>query len=67
VIRIIVGGDLPVIFLSRTAGEKEWMEVFESGGFDLLASPYNKSQTLAALGQAVETHQERVSQRRSLR
>ena len=66
-IRIIVGGDLPVIFLSRTAGEKEWMEVFESGGFDLLAAPYHKSQTLATLGQAVESHQERVSQHRSLR
>ena len=57
VIRIIVGGDLPVIFLSRTADEKEWMEVFQAGGFDLLALPYNESQTLAALVQAVESHQ----------
>jgi PleD family two-component response regulator len=56
VIRIIVGGDLPIIFLSRTAGEKEWMEMFEFGGSDLLTPPYHESQTLATLGQAVESH-----------
>jgi CheY-like chemotaxis protein len=48
-------GDLPVVFLSRPEDDKEWKDVLESGGFDLLTAPFTESQTLAVLGQAVES------------
>ena len=43
--------DLPVIILSRTAAEREWLEVMDAGAFDLLAPPYLEHNLLAALEQ----------------
>ena len=44
--------DLPVIVLSRTAGEHEWVAVLEAGAFDLLVPPYRQQALLAVLEQA---------------
>ena len=33
--------ELPVIILSQTADEREWLEVLAAGGFDLLGLPCN--------------------------
>jgi DNA-binding NtrC family response regulator len=49
--------DLPVIVLSRTGGEKEWLEVLEAGAFDLLAAPYHPGLVMGLLEQAVSTHE----------
>ena len=48
--------DLPVVIFSRTAGEREWVEVLEAGAFDLLAAPYQKAEVLAVLEQAVASY-----------
>lgn len=58
VIRIILG-DVPVIFLSRSEDVDDWKAVLEAGGFDVLSPPFSKSQTLAVLGQAVESYEAR--------
>ena len=44
--------DLPVIVLSRTAGEPELVAVLEAGAFDLLVPPYRQQALLAGLEQA---------------
>ena len=54
--------DLPVIIFCRTGGEREWVEVMEAGGFDLLAAPYLKPTVLALLEQAVGSYQARQLQ-----
>ena len=46
---------VPVIILSRTGGEQEWVQVLEAGGFDLLVPPYSGSLLIAMLVQAVES------------
>ena len=51
--------DLPVIVLSRTAAEREWLEVMEAGAFDLLAPPYREHNLLAVLEQAAASRQAR--------
>lgn len=51
--------NMPVIVLSRQGGEREWLEVLESGGFDLLAWPSPKSTLLAVVEQAVASHDAR--------
>ncbi|OFW12908.1 MAG: hypothetical protein A3H27_07825 [Acidobacteria bacterium RIFCSPLOWO2_02_FULL_59_13] len=51
--------DLPVIVLSRTGGEREWIEVIEAGAFDLLAVPWQESTFRAVVGQAVVSHDAR--------
>jgi DNA-binding NtrC family response regulator len=50
---------LPVIVLSRTGGEKEWVEVIEAGAFDLLVAPYWKASVLAALEHATASREAR--------
>jgi DNA-binding NtrC family response regulator len=50
---------LPVVVLSRTGGEKEWIEVIEAGGFDLLVAPYWRASVLAALEQATASREAR--------
>ena len=50
---------LPVIVLSRTGGEKEWVEVIEAGGFDLLVAPYWKASVLGALEHATASREAR--------
>jgi DNA-binding NtrC family response regulator len=54
-IRIIVK-ELPVVFLSQSAGPKEWVEVWAAGGFDLLIIPADQGvQVHAALERIVES------------
>jgi DNA-binding NtrC family response regulator len=45
--------DLPVIVYSSTGDEQEWIQVLESGAFDLLIPPYQKRTVLPVLEQAV--------------
>jgi len=51
--------DLPVIIFSRTGGEREWIEVLESGAFDLLVAPYRRSDILGVLEQARASYEGR--------
>ena len=51
--------DMPVIVFSSTADEREWIEVLEAGGFDLLATPYHKRTVLPVLEQAVLSYEAR--------
>ena len=51
--------DLPVIVISRTGGEREWLQVIEAGGFDLLTAPYLKGHVLPVLEHAVISHEAR--------
>jgi len=53
--------DVPVIVLSRTAGEQEWVEVLDAGAFDLLGPPYYDRTVLPVLEHAVVSHAGRVS------
>ena len=51
--------DLPVIILSRTVAERQWLEVMDAGAFDLLAPPYREHNLLAALQQATASRKAR--------
>ena len=51
---------LPVIIVSRTADEQEWLEVLEAGAFDLLGPPYYERVLLSVLERAVVSHEARV-------
>ncbi|MBI4458547.1 MAG: hypothetical protein HY648_00635 [Acidobacteria bacterium] len=51
--------DLPVVILSRTGGEREWVEVLRTGAFDLLAFPWREPTVLAVIEQAVVSHKGR--------
>jgi len=44
--------ELPVIILSSSPEEREWMRVLEAGAFDLLVPPYEERPLLAVLEQA---------------
>jgi DNA-binding NtrC family response regulator len=44
--------DLPVIILSSSAEEREWLRVLEAGAFDLLVPPFQDRALLAVLEQA---------------
>ena len=44
--------ELPVIVLSRTADEREWMGALEVGAFDLLIPPYGEQSLLTVVKQA---------------
>jgi DNA-binding NtrC family response regulator len=48
--------NLPVVVLSRTGDEREWLEVLEAGAFDLLAYPCPKSAVVAVLDQAAPSY-----------
>jgi DNA-binding NtrC family response regulator len=56
--------DLPVVVICRTAGEREWIDVLDAGGFDLLVPPFEKFAVLAVLEQAVGSYE--VRHQRSL-
>ena len=47
---------LPVIIVSRTANEQEWVEVLEAGAADLLGPPYYERMLLSVLEHAVVSH-----------
>ena len=51
--------DLPVVVFCGTGGEREWTEVLEAGGFDLLVPPYQKSKVLPVLAHAIVSGQAR--------
>ena len=51
---------LPVIIVSRTADEEEWLEVLEAGAFDLLSPPYYERVLLSMLEHAMVSHDARV-------
>jgi DNA-binding NtrC family response regulator len=51
--------DLPVIILSRTGSEAEWVKVVEAGAFDLLVAPYQKRTVLPVLEHAVASYEAR--------
>ena len=51
--------NLPVIIFSHSAGEREWLEVMEAGGFDLLTGPYLKHHVLPLVEHAVVSHEAR--------
>jgi DNA-binding NtrC family response regulator len=44
---------IPVIVLSRWAGEKQWVETLQAGAFDLLVPPFTNYQILAVLEHAM--------------
>ena len=52
---------LPVIIVSRTADEQEWLEVLEAGAFDLLGPPYYERVLLSVLEHAMVSHDSRVA------
>ena len=52
---------LLVIIVSRTADEKEWLEVLEAGAFDLLSPPYYERVLLSMLEHAMVSHDARVA------
>ena len=51
--------DLPVIVLSPNGGEREWIEVLDSGAFDLLAWPLLGPTVLAVVEQATASYEAR--------
>jgi len=59
--------DLPVIILSRTAEEREWVQVLEAGAFDLLVPPFQEEALLAVLEQASASREARALRCQPLR
>lgn len=55
--------ELPVLVFSSTGGEREWVEVLDSGAFDFLVPPYTRENVLALLEQAMASHDARILQR----
>jgi len=51
---------LPVIVLSQTADEKEWVEVLAAGAFDLLALPCYERTLLSVMEHAVASGEARA-------
>ena len=51
--------DLPIIIVSRAAGEQQWVQVLEAGAFDLLGPPYREPLVLSVLEQAVASREAR--------
>jgi two-component system, NtrC family, response regulator HydG len=54
-----ISPDLPVIILSQTADEREWMEVLAAGGFDLLSLPGFERTILSVMAHAVASREAR--------
>ena len=54
--------DLPVIILSRTASDSEWVDVLEAGAFDLLGPPYTETKLLAVMEHAFASYQAHLGQ-----
>ncbi len=51
--------NLPVIVFCQTGSEREWSEVIEAGGFDLLTAPYRRNTVLPVLEHAVISYEAR--------
>ena len=52
--------DVPVIILSQTADEKEWVEVLAAGAFDLLGLPCYEQALLSVMEHAVASREARA-------
>ena len=52
--------DVPVIILSQTADEKEWLEVLAAGAFDLLGLPCYERTLLSVVEHAVASGEARA-------
>ena len=57
--------EIPVVVFCHSGGESEWADVLYAGAFDYLAPPYNRSQILALLEQAVSSRCKRKELRLS--
>ena len=53
--------EMPVVIVSGTADEQEWIRVLEAGAFDLLATPFQERTLLPVLEQAIALHEARRS------
>jgi DNA-binding NtrC family response regulator len=53
--------ELPVIILSLSAEEREWLQALDAGAFDLLVPPYQERSLLAVLEQASASREARIS------
>lgn len=51
--------DLPVIIFCGEGGEREWIEVLDAGGFDLLVPPFHKRSVVSLLEHAIATYEAR--------
>ena len=49
--------NLPVIVVSSSAEDRDWLEVLDAGAFDLLAPPYEEGTVTALLEQASSSYQ----------
>ncbi|MBI2820282.1 MAG: response regulator [Acidobacteria bacterium] len=52
--------ELPIIILSQTADEQEWLEVLAAGAFDLLGLPCHERTILSVMEHAVATGEARA-------
>lgn len=52
--------ELPIIILSETANEQEWLEVLAAGAFDLLGLPCHERTILSVMEHAVATGEARA-------
>ena len=55
--------DLPVIILSSSAEEREWLRVLGAGAFDLLVPPFQDRALLAVIEQASASREALASRR----
>jgi DNA-binding NtrC family response regulator len=51
--------DLPVIIFCGAGGEREWAEVLDAGGFDLLVAPYHMRSVVPLLEHAIASYEAR--------
>ena len=55
--------DVPVIVFNRAGGEREWLDVLNAGGFDLLVPPYDRRSVLSVVEHAIASHSARMSRK----
>jgi DNA-binding NtrC family response regulator len=55
--------ELPVVILSRTGGEREWLEVLEAGAFDLLGLPCQRTTLIPLVEHAVVSNEVRQARK----
>jgi DNA-binding NtrC family response regulator len=55
--------DLPVVVISRTGGEQEWLEVLEAGAFDLIGLPCQTPTLMGVVEQAIVSHEAQKAQK----
>jgi DNA-binding NtrC family response regulator len=55
--------ETPVVVFSQIAGEEEWLEVLEAGGFDLLTAPFRRTDVVSVLEHAASSYEGRRAHR----